>query len=219
MSFPPPPSRAFMPALPAFREVPRAVPLDPSDDAVLEAWILEPTGRTLQDFCRAEWTNRPLVPAPPPPTLERNPRMPPIELPPPLPPENIELSEKGLRRAALEAARDVREFPEDPAERDRFVAAIEATLRDPGRPLVLEPVFVRGQLADLTALDEAIERLERLTVDLPLPPAPLAPQGRVVAAWRRAWGAIAAESARRLGALWRALLAALDFRGDAASWR
>lgn len=61
---------------PPFRKVPRDVPLNAADDAVLEAWVLANTPLDFTEFCEYEWTNRP--PAPPPAPPAKTP-FPPIE--------------------------------------------------------------------------------------------------------------------------------------------
>jgi hypothetical protein len=58
----------YSPAPPPFREVPRAAPLNVADDATFEGWLAEDSMRTLDEYAAAEWTNRPLGPAPPPPS-------------------------------------------------------------------------------------------------------------------------------------------------------
>lgn len=192
MGYAPPPSREL-----PFREVPRAARLDASDDAVFLAWLAEPTGRTLQEFCAAEWTNRPALPAPR------------FDPPRPIAPANIELSDRGLKRAALEAAREVRALPEDPAELDRFLACMAADLLEgPGRPLrlqrslVLEPAFVRGRLVDPDAVNAALDRALAASLEAP---APAAPRSRLAA--RSA--AIVRGIGRYLAECWHGLVWAL----------
>lgn len=46
-------------APPPFRKVQRDVALDPTDDAVLEAWVLADTPLDFTEYCEFEWTDRP----------------------------------------------------------------------------------------------------------------------------------------------------------------